>query len=167
MPYAPKDTKIKGNINFDMLKTRSFIKTNLAFLNATNTDAINTKKRLKTTNITNEIPKILYFKNINFGKKMSIFKTKIKLIMQAKMPAKEKQELIISFFLLKLGRYLINEISKPSKDKETNNPAEANKVEANPICSEENNLVLIAQKKNPRPVIVIELAINHRVFPYR
>lgn len=167
IPYAPKNTKIKGKINFKVLKINSFIKTNLDFLNATNTAPINIKKRLKTIKIMKQIPKILFFNNANLGEKKSTLRTKIRLIKKAILPAKKKQELITRFLSLIRGRYLISPISNPNNDKATNNSAAANKVEASPTCSEENNLVLIVQKKNPKPVSITELAINHKVLPYK
>ena len=168
IPYAPRDTNKNGNNSFRILTIRFFTKTNLDCLNAIKAEAIKPEKRSKIINIMKNAPnRKLSFSSINFGNRFSTFKTKIRLNMKAVIPATEKQELIISFLFFSLGRYLINVMSKPRRESVTNKPAEANKVEAIPTCSGENNLVFMAQKKNPRAVIITEFAISHMLLVYR
>lgn len=116
IPYAPKDTRINRNNIFKILKISTIVKTMLLFLKATNIAPVNTKNRLKTTKTTNNTAKIGFASTVNSGEKMSIFKTKIKLVNTATIPVKEKQVLITIFFFLDKGRYLINDILKPNKD---------------------------------------------------
>ena len=102
--------------------------------------------------------------NINSGENLSIPIIKMHATTIVTNPASVRQVFILLFLLSELGRYLINPVFRPKREKEIINPIAEIIVVANPISWLENNLAHIIQKKNPKTAITPELVIINREF---
>ena len=161
IPKIPKLIKINGNINFKILNIVFFIKIYLEALKDIKILSISTNSVIKTIeNIKKIIVNGLFLINNNFG--LKIFNPNINIIEHKKevIPVTIKILVIFSFFLCEECKNLMIEMFKPNKLKVVIKLIIDIRVEANPISTVENNLVLIIQKKKPNPPITNWLAIK-------